>query len=71
MLFIKQNIENDNILVFSSILFLIPAYIAYQNEMYLHSIITIFASLISCHNCCNIGKQIKAQPWIFIILDYQ
>jgi len=48
--FIKHNVENDNILVLSSILFLIPAYIAYQNEMYLHSIVTIFASLISCHN---------------------
>ena len=48
--FIKPNVENDNILVFSSLLLLIPAYIAYQNKMYLHSIVTIFAALISCHN---------------------
>ena len=58
--FIKQNVENDNILVFSSILFLIPAYIAYQNEMYLHSIVTIFASLISCHNWLQYRKTNKS-----------
>lgn len=58
--FIKQNVENDNILVFSSILLLIPAYIAYQNEMYLHSIVTIFASLISCHNWLQYRKTNKS-----------
>lgn len=58
--FIKQNVENDNILVFSSILFLIPAYIAYQNEMYLHSIVTIFAALISCHNWLQYRKTNKS-----------
>jgi hypothetical protein len=58
--FIKQNVENDNILVCSSILFLIPAYIAYQNEMYLHSIVTIFASLISCHNWLQYRKTNKS-----------
>ena len=58
--FIKQNVENDNILVFSSILFLIPAYIAYQNEMYLHSIVTIFVALISCHNWLQYRKTNKS-----------
>ena len=58
--FIKHNVENDNILVLSSILFLIPAYIAYQNEMYLHSIVTIFASLISCHNWLQYRKTNKS-----------
>lgn len=58
--FLKQNVENDNILVFSSMLFLIPAYIAYQNEMYLHSIVTIFASLISCHNWIQYRKANKS-----------
>ena len=58
--FIKQNVENDNILVFSSILFFIPAYIAYQNEMYLHSIVTIFAALISCHNWLQYRKTNKS-----------
>ena len=58
--FIKQNVENDNILVFSSILFLIPAYIAYQNEMYLHSILTIFTALISCHNWLQYRKTNKS-----------
>ena len=58
--FIKQNVENDNILVFSSVLFFIPAYIAYQNEMYLHSIVTIFASLISCHNWLQYRKTNKS-----------
>ena len=58
--FIKQNVENDNILVFSSILFLIPAYIAYQNEMYLHSIVTIFAALISCHNLLQYRRTNKS-----------
>ena len=58
--FIKQNVENDNILVFSSILFLIPAYIAYHNEMYLHSIVTIFESLISCHNWLQYRKTNKS-----------
>ena len=58
--FIKQNVENDNILVCSSILFLIPAYIAYQNEMYLHSIVTIFAALISCHNWLQYRKTNKS-----------
>ena len=57
---IKQNIENDNILVFSSILFLIPAYIAYQNEMYLHSIITIFLAISSCHNWLQHKKTNKS-----------
>ena len=58
--FIKQNVENDNILVLSSILFLIPAYIAYQNEMYLHSIVTLLASLISCHNWLQYRKTNKS-----------
>ena len=58
--FIKQNVENDNILVCSSILLLIPAYIAYQNEMYLHSIVTILASLISCHNWLQYRKTNKS-----------
>ena len=58
--FIKQNVENDNILVFSSILFLLPAYIAYQNKMYLHSIVTIFAALISCHNWLQYRKTNKS-----------
>jgi hypothetical protein len=58
--FIKQNVENDNILVCSSILFLIPAYIAYKNEMYLHSIVTIFASVISCHNWLQYRKTNKS-----------
>ena len=58
--FIKQNVENDNILVFSSMLFFIPAYIAYQNEMYLHSIVTIFTSLISCHNWLQYRKTNKS-----------
>jgi hypothetical protein len=58
--FIKENVENDNILVCSSILFLIPAYIAYQNEMYLHSIVTILASLISCHNWVQYRKTNKS-----------
>ena len=58
--FIKENVENDNILVFSSILFLIPVYIAYQNEMYLHSIFTIFVSVISCHNWLQYRKTNKS-----------
>ena len=58
--FIKHNVENDNILVFSSILLLIPAYIAYQNELYLHSIVTIFASIISCHNWLQYRKTNKS-----------
>ena len=58
--FLKQNVENDNILVCSSILFLIPAYIAYQNEMYLHSIVTILASVISCHNWLQYRKTNKS-----------
>lgn len=58
--FIKQNVENDNILVFSSVLFLIPAYIAYQNEMYLHCIVTIFVALISCHNWLQYRKTNKS-----------
>lgn len=58
--FIKQNVENDNILVLSSILFLIPAYIAYKNEMYLHSIVTLLASLISCHNWLQYRKTNKS-----------
>ena len=60
MSFIKQNIENDNILVFSSILFLIPAYIAYQNEMYLHSIITIFFCIFSTYNWLQYRKTNKS-----------
>lgn len=58
--FIKQNVENDNILVFSSILFLIPAYIAYQNEMYLHSIVTLFLAILSCHNWLQYRKTNKS-----------
>lgn len=58
--FIKQNVENDNILVFSSLLFLIPAYIAYQNEIYLHSIVTVFTSLISTHNWLQYRKTNKS-----------
>ena len=58
--FIKQNVENDNILVFSSILFLIPAYIAYQNEMYLHSILTLFLAILSCYNWLQYRKTNKS-----------
>ena len=58
--FIKQNVENDNILVLSSILFLIPAYIAYQNEMYLHSIVTLFLAILSCHNWLQYRKTNKS-----------
>ena len=48
--FVRRHIENDNILVFSSILFLIPAYVAYINELYIYSINTFITSLISIHN---------------------
>ena len=48
--FLKKHIENDNILVFSSILFLIPAYVAYINELYIHCFTTVFTSIISIHN---------------------
>ena len=48
--FLKKHIENDNILVFSSILFLIPAYVAYINELHIHCFTTVFTTIISIHN---------------------
>ena len=49
-LLLRNHIENYNILIISSMFMFIPAYFAYINELYIHSIITNIATIISSHN---------------------
>lgn len=48
--FIVNNIINYNILVFSSLLFVIPAYIAFLYKMYFHCFLTTIVSIFSTYN---------------------
>ena len=48
--FFTTHILNYNILVMSSMLFFVPACIAYNNELYIHCAITNITAIISMHN---------------------
>lgn len=47
---VQHHIENDNILVFSSLLFLLPAWYAFLNRIFYLAFLSFLASCISSYN---------------------